>query len=74
MAWRGNTAPQVIDLFFTKDFEWAANEDGSPVSMFDGTTISTDMAGTFKSPLTSDFTIVNTVDFKISKPGDQRWY
>lgn len=73
-AWRSNTAPQVIDLFFTKDFEWAANEDGSPVSMFDGTTISTDMAGTFKSPLTSDFTIVNTVDFKISKPGDQRWY
>lgn len=74
MAWRGNTAPQVIDLFFTKDFEWAANEDGSPVSMFDGTTISTDMTGTFKSPLTSDFTIINSSDFKISKPGDQRWY
>lgn len=74
MAWRGNTAPQVIDLFFTKDFEWAANEDGSPVSMFDGTTISTDMTGTFKSPLTSDFTIINSTDFKISKPGDQRWY
>ena len=74
MAWRGKTAPQTIDLFFTKDVEWAANEDGSPVSMFDGTVISTDMAGTFKSPLTSDFTIINSSDFKISKPGDQRWY
>ena len=74
MAWRGKTAPQTIDLFFTKDVEWAANEDGSPVSMFDGTVISTDMAGTFKSPLTSDFTIINSTDFKISKPGDQRWY
>lgn len=74
MAWRGKTAPQTIDLFFTKDVEWAANEDGSPVSMFDGTVISTDMAGTFKSPLTSDFTIINNTDFKISKPGDQRWY
>lgn len=73
-AWRSNTAPQAIDLYFTKDFEWAANDDGSPVSMFDGTVISTDMAGTFKSPLTSDFTIINSSDFKISKPGDQRWY
>ncbi|MGN0282848.1 MAG: DUF4957 domain-containing protein [Prevotella sp.] len=73
-AWRGNTAPQAVDLFFTKDLEWYANEDGSPVSVFDGTVISTDMAGTFKSPLTSDFTIINSVDFKISKPGDQRWY
>ena len=72
--WSGSDKPDGIDIYYTNDMVWkpTSEEDPTPVAQLDGTTISTNVAGTFKDWANGDFTILNTKELK--KVGDPRWY
>lgn len=73
--WSGDAKPDGSDIFYTSDIVWKpvnAETDPSPVAQLEGTTISTNLSGTFKDWANGDFTILNTKELK--KVGDPRWY
>jgi hypothetical protein len=72
--WSGSDQPEGSDIFYTSDIVWkpTSEEDPTPVAQLAGTTISTDVAGTFKNWAEGDFTILNTRELK--NVGDPRWY
>ena len=73
--WSGDAKPDGSDIFYTSDIVWKpvnAETDPSPVAQLEGTTISTNISGTFKDWANGDFTILNTKELK--KVGDPRWY
>lgn len=74
----GDVIPNVDGLYFTSDLVWrtASEEDPTPKAQVDGTTLSTDVAGTFKDAENDDFTIISGDLGGASKPtpGDPRWY
>lgn len=76
-AWSGDVKPNADGNFFTSDLIWRvkSEEDPTPKAQLDGTTLPTDVAGTFKDADNDDFTII-TKDLGGSKPtpGDPRWY
>ena len=73
--WSGSDNPDGSDIYYTNDIVWKpvnVETDPSPAAQLDGTTISTNVAGTFKDWANGDFTILNTKELK--KVGDPRWY
>lgn len=72
--WSGSDSPDGSDIFYTSDIVWkpTGEEDPTPVAQLAGTTISTDVAGTFRNWAAGDFTILNTKELKMV--GDPRWY
>lgn len=73
--WSADAKPDGSDIFYTSDIVWKpvnAETDPSPVAQLEGTTISTNLSGTFKDWANGDFTILNTKELK--KVGDPRWY
>jgi hypothetical protein len=74
----GDAVPNVDGLCFTSDVLWRINseEDPTPKAQVDGTTLSTDAAGTFKDAANDDFTVISGDLGGASKPtpGDPRWY
>ena len=72
--WSGSDKPEGSDIFYTSDIVWkpTSEEDPTPVAQLAGTTIATDVAGTFKNWAEGDFTILNTRELK--NVGDPRWY
>ena len=72
--WSGDAQPDGSDIYYTKDIVWkpTSEEDPTPVAQLQGTTISTDLAGTFADWANGNFTILNTKELK--KVGDPRWY
>lgn len=71
-GWKGNTAPNPTDCYTTSDFAWLVAEGAAePTAAFDVTALKTDMSETFKSPETSDFSIISDAAKNI---GDPRWY
>ena len=72
--WSGSDQPDGSDIFYTSDIVWkpTSEEDPTPVAQLAGTTISIDLAGTFKNWAEGDFTILNTRELK--NVGDPRWY
>lgn len=73
--WSGDAQPEGSDIYYTSDIVWKpvdAETDPTPVAQLAGTTISTDLSGTFKDWKNGDFTILNTKELK--KVGDPRWY
>lgn len=77
-GWSGSVQPECTDIYVTKDLLWQplSDEDPSPKAAFPSETLSTTTIETFKSPLTSDFTITTGDLGGSSKPtpGDPRWY
>ena len=72
--WSGDDNPDGSDIYYTSDIVWKpvnAETDPTPVAQLAGTTISTDVAGTFKNWVNGDFTILNTKELK--NVGDPRW-
>lgn len=72
--WSGNDMPDGSDIYYTNDIVWKpvnAETDPTPVAQLAGTTISTDVAGTFKDWTNGDFTILNSKELK--NVGDPRW-
>lgn len=73
----GDVVPESSSNYFTSDLLWRvkSEEDLTPKAMIDGTTLSTDVAGTFKDAENDDFTIISK-DLGGTKPtpGDPRWY
>ena len=72
--WSGSDQPESSDIFYTSDIEWkpTSEEDPTPVASLPGTTISTDLAGTFADWENGNFKILNTKELK--NVGDPRWY
>ncbi len=77
-GWSGNVKPECSGLYFTSDLLWtpASAEDPTPKAGFDGVTLPATSDQLFKSPLTSDFTIIGSMlgGGGQPKPGDPRWY
>ena len=62
------------DCFFTSDYLWVLGTDGiTPTAQIAGTKLSTNTAGTFTSPTTSNFKVISA-DIVQKKVGDPRWY
>lgn len=76
--WSGDVEPKSDGNFFTSDILWRpkSEEDPAPKAQPQGTTLSTDVAGTFKDAANDDFTIISKELGGSSKPtpGDPRWY
>ena len=74
-GWSGTVnVPTADGCYFTSDFIWYIKAGATaPVAQIAGTSLSTNTSGTFKSPTTKDFTIINSILIK-AKAGDPRWY
>lgn len=73
-GWSGTVAPTASDCYFTSDYLWALGTDGvTPTAQIAGTKLSTNTAGTFTSPTTSNFKIISP-DILKKNIGDPRWY
>lgn len=73
----GDVKPDYSDNYFTSDLVWRvkSEEDPTPKAQISGTTLSTDVAGTFKDAENDDFTVISK-ELGTGKPtpGDPRWY
>lgn len=73
----GDVIPNCNDNYFTSDLVWrvTSDTDPTPKAQIGGTTISTNVAGTFKDAENGDFTVISK-DLGVGKaiPGDPRWY
>lgn len=75
--WSGDVTPKSESNFFTSDLVWRvkSEEDPTPKAQLDGTTLSTDVPGTFKDAENDDFTVIsNELGGSKPTPGDPRWY
>ena len=73
-GWSGTVAPTASDCYFTSDYLWTLGTDGvTPTAQIPGTSLSTNTAGTFTSPTTSNFKIISA-DILKKNIGDPRWY
>ncbi len=71
-GYSGSIAPSCNDCYFTSDFLWQKDaETGEAKAALSGTTLKGSTSDIFKSPNTSDFTIMASEARGI---GDPRWY
>lgn len=73
----GEVIPNCSGNYFTSDLVWRpkSDEDPTPKAQIDGTTLSTDVAGTFKDAENDDFTVISgELGAGKPTPGDPRWY
>ncbi len=71
-GYSGSIAPSCNDCYFASDFLWQKNaETGEAKAALSGTTLKGATSDIFKSPDTSDFTVMSSEARGI---GDPRWY